>query len=127
MNKTAISFNDLYTFTLIGGALALIYLFLLWHTVSTLARAKRKNLILFISAALRIFLLIFVALVFAGQNLSHFLLIMCGFLLTRMILLKILKNKSFFVTLILSNFKTTSLKSADSMFANTNIENLNIG
>ena len=46
MNKTAISFNDLYTFMLIGGSLALVYLFLLWHTVSTLARAKRKNLVL---------------------------------------------------------------------------------
>ena len=91
MNKTAISFNDFYTFMLIGGSLALVYLFLLWHTVSTLARAKRKNLVLFISAALRIFLIIFVALVFAGQNLSHFLIIMCGFLLTRIILLKILK------------------------------------
>ncbi len=91
MNKIAISFNDLYIFMLIGGTLALVYLFLLWHTVSTLARAKRKNLVLFISAALRIFLIIFVALVFAGQNLSHFLLIMCGFLLTRIILLKILK------------------------------------
>ena len=95
MNKTAISFNDFYTFMLIGGSLALVYLFLLWHTVSTLARAKRKNLVLFISAALRIFLIIFVALVFAGQNLSHFLIIMCGFLLTRIILLKILKFYQF--------------------------------
>ena len=91
MNKTAISFNDFYTFMLIGGTLALVYLFLLWHTISTLSHAKRKNLVLFISAALRIFLLIFVALVFARQNLSHFLIIMCGFLITRMILLKILK------------------------------------
>ncbi|MBQ8251360.1 MAG: ATP synthase subunit I [Alphaproteobacteria bacterium] len=91
MNTTTISLNDFYTFMLIGAALGVVYLFLLWQTTSTLARAKKKNLVLFISAALRIFLLIFVALVFSGQNLSHFLIIMCGFLLTRIVLLKILK------------------------------------
>lgn len=91
MNTATISLNDFYTFMLIGAALGIVYLFLLWQTISTLARAKKKNLVLFISAALRIFLLIFVALVFSGQNLSHFLIIMCGFLLTRIILLKILK------------------------------------
>ncbi len=91
MNTTTISLNDFYNFMLIGAALGIVYLFLLWQTISTLARAKKKNLVLFISAALRIFLLIFVALVFSGQNLSHFLIIMCGFLLTRIILLKILK------------------------------------
>ncbi len=91
MNTTTISLNDFYTFMLIGAALSVVYLFLLWQTISTLARAKKKNLVLFISAALRIFLLIFVALVFSGQNLSHFLIIMCGFLLTRIVLLKILK------------------------------------
>lgn len=91
MNTATISLNDFYTFMLIGAALGIVYLFLLWQTISTLARAKKKNLVLFISAALRIFLLIFVALVFSGQNLSHFLIIMCGFLLTRIVLLKILK------------------------------------
>lgn len=91
MNTTTISLNDFYTFMLIGAALSVVYLFLLWQTNSTLARAKKKNLVLFISAALRIFLLIFVALAFSGQNLSHFLIIMCGFLLTRIVLLKILK------------------------------------
>jgi len=91
MNTTTISLNDFYTFMLIGAALSVVYLFLLWQTISTLARAKKKNLVQFISAALRIFLLIFVALVFSGQNLSHFLIIMCGFLLTRIVLLKILK------------------------------------
>ena len=91
MNTTTISLNDFYNFMLIGAVLGIIYLFLLWQTISILAHAKKRNLVLFISAALRIFLLIFISLVFSGQNLTHFLTIMCGFLLTRTILLKLLK------------------------------------
>ncbi len=91
MNTPALSLNDFYLYGLIGFILAIVYLFLLWQTICILNNTKKKALIQFISAALRIFLLIFVALVFAGQNLSYFLIITCSFLLTRMLLLKIFK------------------------------------
>lgn len=91
MNTTTLTLNDFYLYGLIGFILAIVYLFLLWQTICILNNTKKKALIQFISAALRIFLLIFVALVFAGQNLSYFLIITCSFLLTRMLLLKIFK------------------------------------
>lgn len=91
MNTTTLTLNDFYLYGLIGFILAIVYLFLLWQTICILNNTKKKALIQFISAALRIFLLIFVALVFAGQNLFYFLIITCSFLLTRMLLLKIFK------------------------------------
>lgn len=90
-NNLGLTFSDFYTYGLIGAILAIVYLVLLYQTISILKQVKHKNLILFISAALRIFLLIFVALVCAEQNLSLFLIIVSGFLLTRALLLKLLK------------------------------------
>lgn len=91
MNTTALTLNHFCLYGLIGFSLAIVYLFLLWQTICILNNTKKKALIQFISSALRIFLLIFVALVFAKQNLSYFLIIACSFLITRMFLLKIFK------------------------------------
>ncbi len=89
MKNITLTMSDFFSYGLIGATLALLYMFLLWQTISIIKQSKHKNLILFISATLRIFLLIFIALVFSNQNTGIFIIIMCGFLLMRAILIKL--------------------------------------
>lgn len=88
---TSLTTSDIISALAIGIILSLLYFYLLWQTISILPRVKKKGLLLFSSGALRIFLLIFVALAFAADNPARFLLIFIGFILTRIILLKIAK------------------------------------
>ena len=83
---TQFTFTDFYTYALIGSGLALLYLFLLWQTVS-LYKSKKHSFIIFLATTLRIFLVIFIALACAQSNMTYFLIIVCFFLLCRSILL----------------------------------------
>ena len=89
MNITSLSLSDLCNFSAIGFALAIVYLLLVWQTLTIARSTKRKILILFLSSTLRIFLIIFVSLVFAKENPLHFLIIIGSFLITRNVLLRI--------------------------------------
>lgn len=76
----------------VGVALGLAYLIILYKTLLYLPRVQKKGNFLFISAAIRIFLVIFVALYFSYDNGARFLLIFIGFIITRIIVLKYIKN-----------------------------------
>lgn len=80
---------------IIGAALCLIYLALLWKTLQALPNVKNKGNILFFSAIVRLFLLIFVAVYFSNENGARFLLIFIGFFITRVIVLRYTKAKLF--------------------------------
>lgn len=76
----------------VGVALGLAYLIILYKTLLYLPKVQKKGNFLFISAVIRIFLVIFVALYFSYDNGARFLLIFIGFIITRIIVLKYIKN-----------------------------------
>lgn len=88
---SALTLNDFIQYGLIGILLSVLYLFLIWQTITLLSKSRKKGFVLFLSSVLRIFLLIFIALACSKQNPAYFLIIMCAFFLTRSILLKLFK------------------------------------
>ncbi len=84
---TTLTTQDILIYLTSGVLLGALYFMLLWQTISILPRVKKKALVITLSTALRVFLLIFVALVLAQNNMGRFLLIFIGFILTRMIFL----------------------------------------
>lgn len=76
----------------VGVLLGLAYLIILWRTLLYLPKVQKKGNFLFISAVIRLFLVIFVALYFSYDNGARFLLIFIGFIITRLIVLKYIKN-----------------------------------
>ena len=91
MSQMVLTGTDIAVSLGIGLILCLIYFYLLWQTIGISHKSSRPGIILFLSATLRIFLLIFISLVFSQNSVGKFLLIFCGFFLTRVILLKIMK------------------------------------
>ncbi|MGN1063448.1 MAG: ATP synthase subunit I [Alphaproteobacteria bacterium] len=75
----------------IGGLLGLIYLFLLWQTLLKLPKIKHKGNFLFLSAVIRLALLIFTAIYFSFNNGTRFILIIVGFIIARLIVMKYVK------------------------------------
>ncbi len=106
---------DILISLIVGFVLCLIYFYLLWRTMSIVRKSTHPIIILFFSGALRIFLLIFIALLFAEQNMARLLLIFCVFMLTRFLLLKIMKptfKKEFEKSeIVYHNEKPNALKS----------------
>ncbi len=76
----------------VGIITSIIYLFLLWKTLILLPKIKHKGNFLFLSAIIRLALLIFIALYFSFENGARFLLIFIGFILTRLIITKYVKQ-----------------------------------
>lgn len=76
---------------LTGIILGIVYLFLLWQTLLKLPSIKQKGLFLFLSAAIRLTMLIFVALHFSYESGGRFLIIIIGFILTRLVVTKYVK------------------------------------
>lgn len=76
----------------IGAIIGLVYLFLLWQTLLKLPTIKRKGNFLFISAVIRLSLLIFTAIYFSFDNATRFLLIIIGFITARIIAVKYVKR-----------------------------------
>ena len=73
---------------LMGVVCGLIFMYLLWKTVKLLPQVKHKYLFLFISKVLRIFLLLCVMMLFSDHHAGKFLMIFCGFLAVRLLVLK---------------------------------------
>ena len=74
-----------------GIIIGCIYLFLLWQTLLKLPSVKHKGNFLFISAVVRLALLIFTAVYFSFENGARFLLIFIGFILCRIITMRYVK------------------------------------
>ncbi len=87
-NIFQMSLSDMGICLLIGAIVCVIYMYLLWETVHLLPRVKRKGLFLFISAILRIFLLIFGMLLLSNEHAGRFILIFCGFVIFRLFILR---------------------------------------
>ena len=76
-----------------GGLLSIMYLGLLWNSLKLLPKIKKKGLFLFVSAALRLFLFLFLAVYLAQNHAGRFLWIVLGFITIRLIVLSFVKNK----------------------------------
>lgn len=76
----------------VGILLGLTYLIILWRTLLYLPKVKKKGNFLFVSAVIRLFLVIFVTLYFSYDNGARFLLIFIAFIITRILVLKYIKN-----------------------------------
>ena len=93
MTSIKLSFDAIFLALVMGGILSLIYLGLLWYSLKLLPKIKRRGLFLFISAAIRIFLFLFLAMWLAKNHAGRFLWIVVGFVCVRLILLSRIKNK----------------------------------
>ena len=72
----------------IGVVCGIIFMYLLWRTIKLLPQVKHKYLFLFVSKALRIFLLLCVMMLFSDHHAGKFLIIFCGFIVMRFIILR---------------------------------------
>ena len=88
-----LSFSTILIALIIGAILSILYLGLLWYSLKLLPKIKKRGLFLFGSAALRLFLFLFLAVYLAKENAGRFLWIVIGFITVRLILLSFIKNK----------------------------------
>ena len=93
MANINLSYPSILVALLMGGLLSIIYLGLLWYSLKLLPKIKKKGLFLFVSAAFRLFLFLFLAVYLAQNHAGRFLWIVLGFISTRLILLSFIKNK----------------------------------
>ena len=78
----------------IGFALCIIYTWLLWLTVKKLTHVQHKGLFLLGSAVVRILLFIIPAIYLSQHDVSCFLFIVIGFILSRFIIVSQVKTSS---------------------------------
>lgn len=88
-----LSVSDLLLMITIGMIAGVLYYLLLWYSLKILPHVKRRGLFLFLSACIRIFMLIFTAVYFANDHAGRFILIIIGFILTRVTCINIIKNQ----------------------------------
>lgn len=88
-----LSVSDLLLMITIGMSAGGLYYLLLWHSLKILPRVKRRGMFLFLSAGVRIFMLIFTAVYFANDHAGRFILIIIGFILTRVICINMIKKQ----------------------------------
>ncbi len=93
MKEIILTQTDLISGLIAGVILGIVYYYLLWQTLSIIKKSKKPQIVLFISDALRVFLLIMVMLLICEKNPAKFLLVFCVFFLTRYILFKISNPK----------------------------------
>ena len=93
MTNINLPYSDILTALLMGSVLSALYLGLLWYSLKLLPKIKKRGLFLFCSAALRLFLFLFLAVYLAKNHAGRFLWIVLGFIATRLILLSFIKNK----------------------------------
>ena len=93
MENIRLSYHAILIAFIMGGILSVLYLGLLWYSVKLLPKIKKRGLFLFASAAVRIFLFLFLAIYLARNHAGRFLWIVVGFITTRLIVLSFIKNK----------------------------------
>ena len=89
----SLPYSAILTAFIMGAILSLLYFGLLWYSLKLLPKIKKRGLFLFVSAALRLFLFLFLAVYLAQNHAGRFLWIVLGFITTRLILLSFIKNK----------------------------------
>lgn len=92
-----IQFNDLTLWNIIsslgiGILMSCLYLFLLWKTLLKLPHTNHKGLLLFVSLAIRLTLLIFIAVHFSFGHYGRFLFIVIGFMIARGFIIRHVKK-----------------------------------
>ena len=93
MISFALPWTQILTCLIYGLVLGLIYLGLLWITIRSLPRIRHKGLALFLSATIRLCLFLMGAICLSQQNPARFLWIVLGFIVTRFVLLGLIKTK----------------------------------
>lgn len=93
MMNISLPYSAILTAFVMGALLSVLYLGLLWYSLKLLPKIKRRGLFLFFSAAVRLFLFLFLAVYLAQDHAGRFLWIVIGFITTRLILLSFIKNK----------------------------------
>lgn len=92
LDINSLTYIQILTALATGIIIGCIYLFLLWQTLLKLPAVKHKGNFLFISAVVRLSLLIFTAVYFSFNNGARFLLIFIGFILCRIITMRHVRN-----------------------------------
>ena len=92
MNLLQLPPIEILGYVMVGIILGLRYLILLWGTVSFLAKVQHKAIFLLCSALLRIAFLIGSAWLISSQNPARFLWVMISFVITRFVVLSIVKS-----------------------------------
>jgi len=87
-----ISISALIICFVIGILIGIAYEYLLWLSIKVLPKIKRKGLWLLFTTAIRLFLLLFTAVVMAQNNVAKFLWIIFAFLVTRWLIINFMKN-----------------------------------
>ena len=93
MENINLSYSAILTAFIMGALLSVLYLGLLWYSVKLLPKIKKRGLFLFVSAAIRLFLFLFLAVYLAQNHAGRFLWIVIGFITVRLVLLSFIKNK----------------------------------
>ncbi len=92
MSQVTLSSFEMIIAFIYGSILSAIYLGILWTSIRLMAKVKHKGLFLFMTAILRLFIFIFGSLVLSQHNAWRFLLIVVGFLVTRLIIVALVKH-----------------------------------
>ena len=93
MSTFVLPFPQVLSCLFCGVVLNVVYLILLWLTIQFLPHVSHKGLCLFGSVILRLVLFLGLALLFSHQNLARFLWIITGFVMTRFVLVGLIKIK----------------------------------
>ena len=76
-----------------GFSLSVIYLALLWLTIKSLSKSKHRVFLLLISAIARLALFLTGAILLSQHQAARFLWIVVGFVITRLLLVGLVKTK----------------------------------
>lgn len=93
MANVSLPYSVLIVYFFLGGILSILYLGLLWYSVKLLPKIKKRGLFLFLSAVVRLFLFLFLAVYLSQDHVGKFLWIVIGFITMRLVLLSFIKNK----------------------------------
>ena len=86
-NLFEMSAQEAFIALIIGVVGAIIYLYLLWRTIQILPTVSKKGRFLFISMVARIFLILTIMKLFAGEDLGKFLISAGSFIVMRFFVL----------------------------------------
>jgi F1F0 ATPase subunit 2 len=78
---------------LCGILLSLVYFSLLWYSLKVLPNMKRKGLFLFVTSLIRLVIFLTVAILLAKDGHMKLIWMVLAFIVTRLCLVKFLKNR----------------------------------
>ena len=93
MSSFLLPLPELLSCVVCGVVLNIVYLTLLWLTIKFLPHTQHKGLCLFGSVILRLALFLGLAIWFSQQSPARFLWIVIGFVITRLVVVGLIKTK----------------------------------